>query len=315
MLNFIARHSTLIMPLCGVVGFIFPQLSHAVLQFLPQILFFLMFFTLLGIDQVRLIRKMTTGYVWGFAVFQSVLMAGVLTLMAYGLGVRGDLLLAIAGLSATAPLFGTGAIVNAVGFDALLAMAKTITATLVMPVSLLVVLWLLGSKDAHLDFVLYIKRLLIYIIAPMILAVATRRYLPKNKLNLYYGKIGRFNIILLMMFPLGLMSGFRQTFDDNPMQALQLLGLGTGLALTFYFSAYLLYRRFGYEKAIISALACGGRNVLLAYTITMPFMGALFLPLLGAYQLPSFTLPLLGKKMVKWHTLMNEAAMTADKRP
>ena len=309
MIGFIARHSTIFMPLFGVIGFIFPHVSHFVLGLLPQILFFLMFFTLLGIDQTQLIRRMTTQYVWGFAIFQSALMSLAMTLIAYLLGVRGDLLLAIAGLSATAPLFGTGAIVNAVGFDALLAMAKTITATLVMPVSLLVILWLLGSKDAHLDFVLYIKRLLIYIIAPMILAVAARQYIPRDTLDIYYPKIAKFNIILLMMFPLGLMSGFRHTFDTNPMQALSLFGLGTVLSLVFYFSAYFLYRRFGYENAIISALACGGRNVLLAYTITTPFMGAMFLPLIGAYQLPSFCLPLLGKKMVKWHAIDSQASL------
>ncbi|MGL5253356.1 MAG: lantibiotic ABC transporter permease [Moraxella sp.] len=307
MINFIARHSTIFMPLCGVIGFIFPSLSQAVLGYLPQVLFFLMFFTLLGIDQTQLVRRMTTGYVWGFAVFQSALMSLVLTGLAYLLGVRGDLLLAVAGLSATAPLFGTGAIVNAVGFDALLAMAKTITATLIMPASLLVVLWLLGSRDAHLDFALYIKRLFIYIVAPMILAVCARQWLPKATLNRYYGKIARFNILLLMMFPLGLMSGFRHTFDQDPMQALGLFGVGTLMALIFYFSAYVLYRKFGYENAIISALACGGRNVLLAYTITTPFMGAMFLPLLGAYQLPSFCLPLLGKKMVKWHAIDTQA--------
>ena len=127
--------------------------------------------------------------------------------------------------------------------------------------------------------------------------------------DIYYPKIAKFNIILLMMFPLGLMSGFRHTFDTNPMQALNLFGLGTVLSLVFYFSAYFLYRRFGYENAIISALACGGRNVLLAYTITTPFMGAMFLPLIGAYQLPSFCLPLLGKKMVKWHTIDSQASL------
>ena len=51
MLSFIARHSTVIMPLCGIIGFIFPDLSNFVLGYLPEVLFFLMFFTLLGIDQ------------------------------------------------------------------------------------------------------------------------------------------------------------------------------------------------------------------------------------------------------------------------
>lgn len=301
MLRFIARHSTLIMPLCAVVGFVFPDLSNAVLAYLPEVLFFLMFFTLLGIDQYALLKRIVTKYVWGFAVLQSAGMSLVLVLISYALGVRGDLLLAIAGLGATAPLFGSGALVNAVGFDAQLAMAKTIAATLVMPCTLLGVLWLLGDKNAHLDLATYIKRLVIYIIMPMILAVAARRFITPDVLFRYYPKVAQFNILLLLLFPLGLMAGFRETFDQDIWQALSLLALSSVLALFFYFSAYFIYRRFGYENAIVAAIVCGGRNVLLAYTITVPFMGAMFLPLLGAFQLPAFCLPMLGKYMVKRH--------------
>ena len=301
MLRFIARHSTLIMPLCAVVGFVLPDLSNAVLAYLPEVLFFLMFFTLLGIDQYALLKRIVTKYVWGFAVLQSAGMSLVLVLISYALGVRGDLLLAIAGLGATAPLFGSGALVNAVGFDAQLAMAKTIAATLVMPCTLLGVLWLLGDKNAHLDLATYIKRLVIYIIMPMVLAVAARRFIAPDVLSRYYPKVAQFNILLLLLFPLGLMAGFRETFDQNIWQALSLLALSSVLALFFYFSAYFIYRRFGYENAIVAAIVCGGRNVLLAYTITVPFMGAMFLPLLGAFQLPAFCLPMLGKYMVKRH--------------
>lgn len=301
MLRFIARHSTLIMPLCAVVGFIFPDLSNAVLAYLPEVLFFLMFFTLLGIDQYALLKRIATRYVWGFAVLQSAGMSLILVLISYALGVRGDLLLAIAGLGATAPLFGSGALVNAVGFDAQLAMAKTIAATLVMPCTLLGVLWVLGDKNAHLDLVTYVQRLVVYIIMPMVLAVLARRLIAPAVLSRYYPKIGQFNILLLLLFPLGLMAGFRETFDNDPWQAFSLLMLSSVLALFFYFSAYFVYRRFGYENAIVAAIVCGGRNVLLAYTITVPFMGALFLPLLGAFQLPAFCLPLLGKYMVQRH--------------
>lgn len=301
MLRFIARHSTLIMPLCAVVGFVFPDLSNAVLAYLPEVLFFLMFFTLLGIDQYALLKRIVTKYVWGFAVLQSAGMSLVLVLISYAFGVRGDLLLAIAGLGATAPLFGSGALVNAVGFDAQLAMAKTIAATLVMPCTLLGVLWLLGDKNAHLDLATYIKRLVIYIIMPMVLAVAARRFIAPDVLSRYYPKVAQFNILLLLLFPLGLMAGFRETFDQDIWQALSLLALSSVLSLFFYFSAYFIYRRFGYENAIVAAIVCGGRNVLLAYTITVPFMGAMFLPLLGAFQLPAFCLPMLGKYMVKRH--------------
>lgn len=302
LLSFIARHSTLIMPVCAIVGFVFPNLSNAVLVYLPQILFFLMFFTLLGIDQYALLKSIATSYVWVFALLQSGVMCLVLVLIAYALGVRGDWLLAIAGLGATAPLFGSGALVNAVGFDAQLATAKTIAATLIMPFTLLGVLWLLGDENSHLDVGLYVKRLLVYIFMLMVLAVGVRRFVPPAILSRYYPKIGQFNILLLMLFPLGLMAGFRTTFDHSPWQALLLLVLSSVLALVFYFTAYIIYRRFGYENAIVAALVCGGRNVLLSYTITVPFMGAVFLPLLGAFQLPMFCLPLLGKYMAKRHT-------------
>ena len=302
LLSCIARHSTLIMPICAIVGFVFPNLSNAVLIYLPQVLFFLMFFTLLGIDQYALLKRIATSYVWVFALLQSGGMSLALIVIAYALGVRGDWLLAIAGLGATAPLFGSGALVNAVGFDALLATAKTIAATVVMPCTLLFVLWLLGDDNARIDVGVYVNRLSVYIVMPIVLAIAVRRLVSPPILSRYYPKIAQFNILLLMLFPLGLMAGFRTTFDHNPWQALLLLVLSSVLALVFYFMAYIIYRRFGTENAIVAALVCGGRNVLLAYTITVPFMGAVFLPLLGAFQLPAFCLPLLGKYMAKRNT-------------
>ncbi|WP_019519775.1 hypothetical protein [Faucicola boevrei] len=299
MLKFIARHSTIFMPLCALFGFLFPQVSNAVLPFLPQILFFLMFFTLLGIDQKKLMSRLATPAVWRYALFQASGCCVIITVVAYLFGARGDLLLAISALGATAPLFGSGAIVNAVGFDALLATAKTILATLMMPFSLLVVLWLLGSADARLDFVEYFQRLLIYIVAPMLLAVVVGQAISLENLNKIYPKVAQFNIILLLMFPLGLMGGFRATFDKSPINALLLMGLAWVLAFGFYFGAYFLYLKKGKEIAIISALVCGGRNVLLTYTIATPFLGAVFLPLMGALQLPMFCLPLVGKTMAK----------------
>lgn len=299
MLAFIARHSTIFMPLCALFGFLFPNISNTILPFLPQILFFLMFFTLLGINQKALLQKISSLSVWIYAVFQAGICCVLVTLLAYGFGARGDLLLAISALGATAPLFGSGAIVNAVGFDALLAMAKTISATLIMPLSLLIVLWVLGASGATLDFGLYFQRLLVYIVAPMGLAVVVRRLINADILANVYPKVARFNIILLLMFPLGLMGGFRASFDNSPFQALSLLGLASILAFGFYFFAYFLYLKKGKESAIIAALVCSGRNVLLTYTIATPFLGVWFLPLIGALQLPMFTLPMIGKYMAK----------------
>lgn len=156
-----------------------------------------------------------------------------------------------------------------------------------------------GSRRGNVGFWFIFQRLLTYIVAPMALAVVARRVIYPDTLAKFYPKVARFNIILLLMFPLGLMGGFRASFDNNPLQALCILLLASVLAFGFYFFAYFLYAKKGKEIAIISALVCSGRNVLLTYTIATPFLGVWFLPLIGALQLPMFSLPLLGKYMAK----------------
>lgn len=299
MLKFIARHGTIIMPLCCLLGFLVPSLSHAVFPYLPQVLFFLMFFTLLGIDQKQLIQRLSTPLVWGFSILQTVILCVISTAIAYAVGIRDDLLLAISILGATAPLFGSGALVNAVGFDALLAMAKTIASTLIMPLTILAVLMVVGDPNASLNMTAYMERLVIYIILPMILAIVLRKLIPTGILAKYYLKIAPFNIVLLMMFPLGLIGGFRDLFDQNMVQALTLLAISMVIALIFYFGAYLTYRRYGQDVGIIAALTCTGRNTMLAYIIATPFLGTMFLPLIGAFQLPIFIVPILGKYMAR----------------
>ncbi len=299
MLSFIAKHSPIIMPLCAVLGFAVPGLADATLRWLPEILFFLMFFALLGMNQKQLILQLARAPVWRFALLQSVGFCLACTGAAYGFGLRGDLLLAIAAISATAPLFGSAVVVKTVGFDPLPAMAQTIAATLVMPLPLLLVLKFFASDAAELDFGLYFQRLLVYISTPIVLAVVLRRLLPDAWLTRYYPSVARFNVILLMAFPIGLISGFRQLYLNSPSQALWMLGLGTLLVMVFYWGTYLLYRRQGKAAAISAALVSGGRNLMLSYIITVPFTGPMFLPLVGAMQLPIFSLAFIGKLMAK----------------
>lgn len=298
-LQFIARHSTVFMPLAALVGFALPDVAQAVLPFLPEILFFLMFFTLLGINQQALIRKLFAASVWRFAFLQTGGFCLITTALAYVLGARGDLLLAFAALGTTAPLFGSGAIVNALGYDALEAMARTICATLLMPLFLLIVLAVFAQEGATVDFVLYTQRLLIYIVAPIGLAFLVRRHLPSQWLTRIYPKVAQCNILLLLCFPLGLIAGFRQLFDADASYSLFLLLLITLASLMYFVGAYCLYRRFGVESAISAAVVNAMRNVTLTYIIAAPFLGSVFLPLAGVLQLPMFSLPALAKWLAK----------------
>ncbi|PIE47718.1 MAG: lantibiotic ABC transporter permease [Gammaproteobacteria bacterium] len=298
LLKLVSKYSTILMPIASIIGLLLPNVSNAILPWLPQILFFLMFFTLLGIAQSSLLVTLSKKSVWRFALLQNVVITMIVAGLGYVFGIQLDLLLALAAVGATAPLFGSGAIINAMGFDALLAMAQTIAATLIMPVTLFIVLTVLAEEGAYLDIVEYGQRLLIYIIMPMLLSVIVRKGLPDYLLRKYYPKVAQFNVILVLAFPLGLMGGFRQTFDDSPVQAIQLLLIALLFVMFIFVLTYLLYRHQGKKMAVIAATVSSGRNVLLTYTIAMPFLGTLFLPLIGALQLPMFFTPFFAKKLV-----------------
>ncbi|MBV7434305.1 hypothetical protein KRX19_04615 [Cardiobacteriaceae bacterium TAE3-ERU3] len=299
-LQWLARHSPILMLVFCGLGFALPDIAAQLLPVLPYILFFLMFFTLLGINQRQLVRRLVAGHVWGFAVVHTIVMCVVFTGIAWVLGARDDLLLAIAAITATAPLFATGALVKSVGYDALQAMANTIAATLLMPLVLLVVLWLFRGDGASIDLALYVRRLLIYIVGPMLLATLARHYINEHILERIYPPVSQLTVVLVFAFPFGLTAAFRQTFNHDSGFASLLLAIAMCLSIGAFAAGYLLYRRGGDAEAFPAAIASGSRNVLLTYTIAGPFLGSIYLPLIGALQLPMYMMPLITRAMVKY---------------
>lgn len=298
MLQWIAKHSPTLTFVCAAIGFCFPKATSNLLPLLPYLLFFLMFFTLLGIEQRTLLRRLFTRSVWQFALIQNVGFCLVVTLITYLCGVRGDVLLAIAAVCATAPLFATGALVKSVGLDALQAMAKTIATTFVMPVVLLIVLMLFAADDAHLEMGQYVARLLIYIAGPIVLAALVRHFVPLNVLETYYPKLSHFTVISIFAWPLAFVPQLRFTFDKNPSYAIGLLLLSFVLVYGGFVIGYFYRRGYGLERSVPSAIACGSRNVLLTYSIAGPYLGSQFLPLVGAIQLPMYAMPMVAAWLI-----------------
>lgn len=298
-LNYINKHSAIFMVLASLAGFALPDAANALLPHLPQVLFFLMVFTLLGISQPALLRQLSQLDVWRYAVLHLAGMTVLFVGMAFVFGIRGDLLLALAATTATGALFGAPAIVRSMGFSPLYSMALTIATTLLMPVVLLVNLYLFQTGDVHLDWLLYSKRLLIFIAGPMLLSAMVHRLFSETQLQRVHQQISKITILLVISFPFGLIGAYRHVFDSQPMHALFLLLIGAVLCFGLFILNFFIHRKQTLEHAISSAVASGSRNVLLTYTIAAPFVGGEFMSLVGAMQLPIYTLPLLARWWMK----------------
>lgn len=301
-LTFIAKHSAPFMILATILGFLLPTWADTVLPYLPLVLFFLMFFTLMAINQHHLVRALMHAVVWRYAVLHTVGMSIVFVGGAYLIGIRGELLLAIAAIMATGSLFATPAIVRSIGFDPLFAMALTIASTLLMPVVLFVNLWLFQTHSVSLDMVMYVKRLCIFIIGPMAASALVHHWVNEDTLLKVHKQLSKITILLVMSFPFGLIGAYRKVFDVQPAYAFILLCLGAVLVLGLFALNYFIYRKQPLEHSLSAAVASGGRNVLLTLTIAAPFLGSQYLPLIGAMQFPIYALPLISRAWMRWQS-------------
>lgn len=300
MLGWVMRHSPVLMAGFAVFGFLWPQGAGRVLPFLPEILFLLMCFSVLGLNQRELLLELFRRAVWRDALLHGAGMCVLAGGTAWLFGARGEWLLAIAAVAATSPLFASGAMAQTVGMAVLPVMARTIAATLLLPLVLLVLLFASQKAGARLDFGAYALKLLAYIAGPVLLAVVLRRVMPQPWLARLYPRFAQAAVILVFAFPFGLMAAFRHYWEAHGTSAaLAVLGLALALCYGGCVLGYALYRRAGRDAALMAALLGGSRNVLLTLAVAGSFLGTEFLVLIGALQLPMFAIPVLARLWVK----------------
>jgi len=296
---FLVRHSLLFMFLFAILGFLLPVLSLSLFPFLSIVLFSLMTLTLLGMKQNELIKRLSSRAVWGYTFLHSIVFMMVVSLLGRWLSFSDDLLLAIVAVAGTGSLFATPAIVRALGFDSVQAMAMTISTTLCLPIAICIALVFYQTEQVDLDWASYLLRLVIFIFGPMLFSFLVHRFFPEDALNRFLVKISPYTILLVFAFPFGLVGSFRVLFDQDPIMALNYFLVATGLCSLFFALSFFMYRKKGKAIALTAAITSGNRNVLLTYTIAGALLGPAFLPLAGALQIPTYLLPVLTRWLNK----------------
>jgi BASS family bile acid:Na+ symporter len=285
--------------LFAILGFLLPAFSLALFPFLSIVLFTLMTLTLLGMKQNELIKRLSSRAIWGYTLLHSIVFMGLISILGRWLSFNDDLLLAVVAVAGTGSLFATPAIVRALGFDSVQAMAMTISTTLCLPIAICIALLFYQTEQVDLDWVSYLLRLVIFIFGPMLFSFLVHRFFPEESLNRFLVKISPYTILLVFAFPFGLVGSFRVLFDEDPMMALNYFLIATGLCFLFFGLSFFVYRKKGKAIALTAAITSGNRNVLLTYSIAGALLGPAFLPLAGALQIPTYLLPVFTRWLNK----------------
>ncbi|TDO96481.1 hypothetical protein [Marinomonas balearica] len=295
MIALLVKHSLPFMFVAALAGFLLPAVSAFIFPYLPYVLFTLMLLTLLSMPPNDVLRCLATPRVWNYSLVHGAGFMMLLLVLNACISIDQNLMLAMVAVAATGSLFATPAIVRALGFDAIEAMAMTIATTLLLPVFIILTIYLFPTPDSALDMKAYGERLFVFILSPLMLSYLLRRLVAAELLSFLLNKVSKYTILLVFAFPFGLIGYFRTLWDSTPMLAYQYLLIAFALSALFFVVALLMYWKYGKEVALTAAITSGNRNVLLTFTIASGLLGPAFLPLAGAMQLPMYLLPAITK--------------------
>ncbi|MDP3616842.1 MAG: hypothetical protein Q8R49_03320 [Rhodoferax sp.] len=212
-----------------------------------------------------------------------------LGLLARALGLESSLALALALACAAPPSSGNAALARMLGMDADSALLVTLIAMLLAPLTLPLVLSLLGAQNLALDPGQLAQRLLLMLGASAGLAWLWRRLagaaLQRQALLVDAGVL-----LALVVFALATMAGVRELLLADPRQAGFLLSLAYASNLTMQLLTGLFMPGPRHLRLTL-ALTGGNRNVGLIWSA----LGAALSPAMALYfactQLPIYTLP------------------------
>jgi len=213
---------------------------------------------------------------------------------AAALGVPPDLRLMLL-LQAAAPPIGSAAVFALIlGLDGVLAALSTVSATLLLPITLTPLVYLLlPEAGVQVELLPFFGRVTLLVAVPFVLAGILRRLMGLQRLRRADQLLGGLNVLLLVVFSIAVMDGVTARLLDDPAHIARLLLAACLAAVLLHLMAYLLFRRAGVVAAYTAAVLGGNRNVGLMLVITAGTAGEMFSLYVGLAQIPMYFAPLL----------------------
>ena len=200
-------------------------------------------------------------------------------------------------LQAAAPPIGSAAVFTMLlGVDASLSMVATLTATLLLPLTLtplVAVLTATTGAALNVDLAAFFMRVCLMVLAPFAIAGALRWQLGEPLLRRHDPLIGALNVLLLMIFAIAVMDGVTARLLAEPSFIGLLLMLACIIALLLHALGYWMFAGQGRPFAINASVCSGNRNMGLMLAVTAGSAGEAFSLYVGVAQIPMYFAPLI----------------------
>jgi BASS family bile acid:Na+ symporter len=295
LLGFLSRHARWALPAGVFVGVALPALAHLMRPLLTAAVIGTLTGALLRLDWRRFGDIARRPALPAALALWQLLVSPLLVWYGTALvGLPPDLRLVLL-LQAAAPAIGSAAVFALIlGLDGVLAALSTVTATLLLPLTLTpLVFLLLPQAGVRVDLVPFFLRVTLLVLVPFVIAWFLRRAIGLARLRRADALLGGSNVLLLVVFAIAVMDGVTERLVGEPATIGLLLLSSCVAAALLHLAGYLLFHRAGTMVAYTAAVLSGNRNLGLMLVITAGTAGELFSLYVGVAQIPMYFAPLL----------------------
>ena len=295
-----ARHGRLILVVSLLVGLASGSLANLVKPHIDLLIFLLLVAAGVRIgprQALGALREIKSGLL---AVLTLQLVTPLLALAMLRLsGSEDPIYIALVLLMAAPAIAGSPHLVTLLGFDSRPALRLLVFGTLLLPLTILPVLFLMPEIGEFNEVLAIAFRLGGVIVGAMLVSLLIRRLLPEPTLNI--SSVDGISTILLAVIVLGLMAAIHTEIADDPANLIKAVGLAFGVNFGMQLIVGTLLKFVGAQSYAPSfGLIAGNRNIALfltaiALTSTQPVL--LFI---ACYQAPMYLTPIVMRPFYRW---------------
>ena len=196
-------------------------------------------------------------------------------------------------LQAAAPPIGSAAVFAMIlGMDGAAAILGTVATTLLLPVSLTPLVGWLAVPGLQVDLAAFFLRVTLLVAAPFAIAAVIRGAVGTQRLARHDDLLGSLNVVLLVVFAIGVMDGVTARLLADPRTIGTLLAAACLATVVLHLAGYAAFRWAGAHSAFSAAICSGNRNMGLMLAVTGGTAGAEFSLYVGLAQIPMYFAPL-----------------------
>ena len=300
LLAWAGRHGTLILPLGVAVGLAVQPLAGLLRPLLAPVVFFMLAFVFIRLDVLAAIEQVRRPKVVPLAIGLAVVVMPVITALLLMLfpqspGLTAALIL----YTASPPNFSAAALAFILGLDGALAVALILGSLILHPILAPLFTELVTGGAVLVPGGELGLRLALLIGGAAGVAAIARRLIGKARQRQAGLALDGGNVVLMLVFVIGLMDGIPAQIAARPALALGLAILVFALHLVLNLATTVLFWWSGKRTAATIGYCAGGRNIAPAMAVLGPAVPAETWLFFAMLQFPIYLLPMLLKPIYR----------------